>query len=55
MFEKLMSLIGVVKMMGYITNVTMSSTFASIDFHNNDTEYMLTITATKKEEKENAD
>lgn len=51
MFEKLMTLIGAVKLMGYITNVSMSDTYASIDFHNNDTEYLLTLMATKKEEK----
>ena len=53
MFNKLMALIDAVKLIGYITNVSMSDTYASIDFHNNDTEYMLTLMATKKEENKN--
>lgn len=52
MFEKLMALIETVKLLGYITNVSMSETYASIDFHNNNTKYLLTLMATK-EEKEN--
>lgn len=49
MFEKLMSLINTVNLMGYITNISMSDTYASIDFFNGDTKYMLTLMATKEE------
>lgn len=52
MFDKLMALIDTIKLLGYITNVSMSNTYASIDFYNGDTKYLLTLMATK-EEKEN--
>ena len=54
MFKKLMDLIGCVRLMGYITSVNMSETYASIDFHNDGTKYLLTLMAIKEEE-ENAD
>ena len=49
MFNKLMALIETVKLLGYITNVSMSANYASIDFHNGDTKYLLTLMATKEE------
>ena len=49
MFQKLMDLIEEVQHMGYITNVSMSNTYASIDFYNGDTKYLLTLMATKEE------
>lgn len=52
MFKKLMSLLETVKLMGCITNVNMSETYASVDFHNDGTKYLLTL-MTIKEEKEN--
>ena len=50
MFKKLMDLIGTVRLMGLITNVSMSETYASIDFVNDGTKYMLTLMAVKEEE-----
>ena len=52
MFLNLMALIDAVRCLGYITNVSMNDTYASIDFHNNDTKYLLTLMATKMEEGE---
>ena len=52
MFNKLIALLDAVRLMGYITNVNMSETYASIDFHNDGTKYLLTL-MTIKEEKEN--
>ena len=52
MFNKLIALLDVVKRIGYITNVNMTETYASIDFHNDGTKYLLTL-MTIKEEKEN--
>lgn len=52
MFNKLIALLDAVRLMGYITNVNMSETYASIDFHNDGTKYLLTIMAIKEEEKD---
>ena len=49
-----MNLINTVKFMGIITNVSMSDTYASIDFVNEDTKYMLTLMAVKEEKEDDS-
>lgn len=52
MFNKLIALLNAVKLIGYITNVSMSETYVSIDFHNDGTKYLLTLMTIKEETKD---
>ena len=54
MFKKFMALINAVDLIGYITNISMGEVYGSIDFYHGDTKYLLTLTALKEEEKNDA-